>query len=177
MRVRKAGFLAACLVAGLFAVAFVPRCEAQGAPLRIGIVDSKKIADNFPAALAAEQELQKQISAREAVLKEKADELKALQEEQESKGELWSEEKKKEVADRTYQLRLELKLESEKANKEMAEMKRDMLRDLTMQIVGAVEAYARREGYAIVFQKSDVVFYDESVDISDAIIAELTKQK
>lgn len=177
MRIRGFWFIAAAVALAALAL-LVPACRAQEAvPMRVGIVDSKKIADNFPAALTAEQELQREIEAREAELKKIADELKALQEEQEAKGDLWSEEKKKEVADRIYQLRLELKLESEKANKEMADKKREVLQDLTRQIVEAVEAYARREGYVLVLQRSDVVFYDESIDISDAIIAELTKQR
>lgn len=177
MHIRDFWFIAAVMVLAALAF-FVPACRAQEpVPMRVGIVDSKKIADNFPAALAAEQELQREIEAREAELKKIADELKALQEEQEAKGDLWSEEKKKEVADRIYQLRLELKLESEKANREMTDKKREVLQDLTRQIVDAVEAYARREGYVLVLQRSDVVFYDESIDISDAIIAELTKQK
>ena len=102
--------------------------------------------------------------------KKEEEDLKLMQDEIKKKSSAWSEEKKAEKV-REYQKNgRELQAKTEDARFEMKQLQDKELEPILKALEKVVEKYGKEKGYtAILDSKNGVVYFDEAIEVSDAI--------
>ncbi|HKJ64387.1 MAG TPA: OmpH family outer membrane protein [Desulfopila sp.] len=115
------------------------------------------------------QELQTSLQADQKALQE-------LQQEIEKKSSVWSKEKKDEQVLEFNRMRRDLNTKTEDARIEMKRLQDKELEPIVKVLEKVVDDYGANENYTMILDsKSGVIYYDQAIDISDALIKELNK--
>ncbi len=146
------------------------------ADLKIGVINVQKIIVSCVSGKAAKERFDVKMKELQGGFKQEEDALKALQEEIKKKSSAWSEEKKAEKV-REYQKNgRELQAKTEDARFEMKQLQDKELEPILKALEKVVEKYGKEKGYtAILDSKNGVVYFNETIEISDAIVQKLNE--
>lgn len=165
------------LAAGVF---FLLACFAAhgsfAADLKIGVINVQKIIVSCDSGKAAKERFDVKMKELQGSFKKEEEDLKALQDEIKKKSSAWSEEKKAEKV-REYQKNgRELQAKTEDARFEMKQLQDKELEPILKALEKVVEKYGKEKGYtAILDSKNGVVYFDDTIEISDAIVKKLNE--
>jgi outer membrane protein len=144
------------------------------ADLKIGVMNVQKIIIECEAGKAAKGRFDVKMKELQSTFKAEEDALKELQAEIKKKSSAWSEEKKNDKVREFQKSGRELQAKTEDARFEMKTLQDKELEPILKALEKVVSAYGKANGYtAIMDSKSGVVYFDEKIDISDAIIKKL----
>lgn len=163
------------LLAGLIFVfvCFTANSSFSG-DLKIGIMNVQKIIVECEAGKAAKGRFDLKMKELQATFKAEEDALKELQAEIKKKSSAWSEEKKAEKVREFQKNGRELQAKTEDARFEMKKLQDKELEPILKALEEIVNKYGKDNKYtAIMDGKNGVVYFDESVDISDIIVKKL----
>jgi len=144
--------------------------------IKIAIMNVQKVLVQSEAGMKAKtvfeqknQELQTSLQADQKALQE-------LQQEIEKKSSVWSKEKKDEQVLEFNRMRRDLNTKTEDARIEMKRLQDKELEPIVKVLEKVVDDYGANENYTMILDsKSGVIYYDQAIDISDALIKELNK--
>jgi len=150
--------------------------DCFAADLKIGVINVQKIIVSCVSGKAAKERFDVKMKELQGGFKQEEDALKALQEEIKKKSSAWSEEKKAEKV-REYQKNgRELQAKTEDARFEMKQLQDKELEPILKALEKVVEKYGKEKGYtAILDSKNGVVYFNEAIEISDAIVQKLNE--
>ncbi|MCP3891106.1 MAG: OmpH family outer membrane protein [Desulfobulbaceae bacterium] len=170
----KISKLASIALSVLF-VAFLAG-NSTAAEVKIGIMNVQKIIVQCDAGTAAKVRFDKKMKELQTKFKSEEEELKKLQEEIKKKSSAWSEEKKAEKIRDFQKSGRELQAKTEDARFEMKQMQDKELEPILKALEKVVNKYGANNGYTTILDaKNSVIYFDKSVDISDAIVKKLNK--
>jgi len=155
---------------GLTALVFMQMSLACAANVKIGLIDTQRIMQESRAAKQARRIFLKDLEKKRGVLKDKLEEVRALQEKLKSEAGDMSPSDRRAEGDR---LALGIKaVKRLKADLEEELKKKDV--ELTRNLLGEIRKicrdYTKEKGYTVILEKKSVVAYDEAADITDKII-------
>lgn len=165
------------LSAGIF---FLLVCFAAhngyAADMKIGVINVQKIIVSCDSGKAAKERFDVKMKELQGSFKKEEEDLKALQDEIKKKSSAWSEEKKAEKV-REYQKNgRELQAKTEDARFEMKQLQDKELEPILKALEKVVEKFGKEKGYtAILDSKNGVVYFDEAIEVSDAIVKKLNE--
>ncbi len=141
-------------------------------PTKLGYVDMEKAVNESKAGRAAREKFVKYMQKKRAESEKKKKELKSMKQILEKQGALLAEdvrvEKEQEYQKKVREYQLYLKnLRDDARTKEM-----EMSKKIIRQIQKIIFTYAKKEGYAMIFEKSrsGLLYAPDSLDLTDTII-------
>jgi outer membrane protein len=144
------------------------------AELKIGVMNVQKIIVECDAGKAAKGRFDAKMKELQATFKTEEDALKDLQEEIKKKSSAWSEDKKAEKVREFQNNGRELKAKTDQARYDMKKLQDKELEPILKALEKVVNSYGKKNGYsAIMDDKNGIIYFDESLDITDVIIKKL----
>lgn len=166
------GFIFLTGVLFLFFILFTSVAQAQQEPLKIGIIDIKRVLNTSKYGQEVMEKLQKKYEELQAKIEAKGKELEALKDEIEKKSQLWSADVR-EKKQSEYQKKLrELKTFQEDAQFEMQEYEKKLLDPIFKELEDIIKRYVEKEKYDLIMERGQPGIYYASprVDISPVIV-------
>jgi outer membrane protein len=163
------------LLAGLiFSLLCFAATSCFSADLKIGIMNVQKIIIECEAGKAAKGRFDVKMKELQSTFKGEEQALKELQDEIKKKSSAWSEEKKAEKVREFQKSGRELQAKTEDARFEMKSLQDKELEPILKALEKIVDTYGKENKYtAILDSKNGVIYFDEKIDISDAIVKKL----
>ncbi|MBN1663669.1 MAG: OmpH family outer membrane protein [Deltaproteobacteria bacterium] len=155
------------LIPAMTAVAAPPKGKGD---IKLGVFDMQKIMRNSKAAKNAQEIFRKDLDAKRAELAAKEKEIRAMEEEFKNDAAGMSEEAKRSRADKLAKEVREFKLMGGDMEGELKRKDRELTQKIVGEVGKVVAAYAGRENYTLIFERSMIVAMDEAVDITDTIM-------
>jgi len=150
--------------------------SVEAADVKLGIMNVQRIIVQCDAGKAAKERFDKKMQEMQGSFKEEEDALKEMQSEIQKKSSAWSEEVKAEKIREFQKSGRELQAKTEDARFEMKQLQDKELEPILKALEEVVEKYGRENGYtAILDAKNGVVYFDQTVDISEPIIGKLNE--
>ena len=155
------------VISVVFCVFLTTIAVAKENSLKIGIVDTQKIIRETKAAKNARAVFQKELDARKAILEAKNKDIRSIEEKI----------KKTEQNADLIKLKEDLAKEVKEFNRLKSDIEEELKKkdlELTQKIVGeirqVVQELSRAEGYTLIMEKTSVVTYSDTIDITDKVI-------
>jgi outer membrane protein len=163
------------LLAGLiFSLICFAATSCFSADLKIGVMNVQKIIIECEAGKAAKGRFDVKMKELQSTFKGEEQALKELQDEIKKKSSAWSEEKKAEKVREFQKSGRELQAKTEDARFEMKSLQDKELEPILKALEKIVDTYGKENKYtAILDSKNGVIYFDEKIDISDAIVKKL----
>lgn len=144
------------------------------AETKIAVMNVQKIITLCDAGKGAKVRFEARMKDLQGKFKGEQDELVSLQNEIEKKSSAWSEDKKTEKSREFQKLRRELQAKNEDANFELKQLQEKELQPILKALEGVVSEYGKKKGYTAIFDiKGGVIYFDKTIDVSDALVKEL----
>lgn len=166
-------------------LSLVAAVVAAGNPPKVGVVDINEITAKYNKAIEQKASIQKSVDAAKASLQEKADELQKLQEDlketqKRAQSPLLSDSGKQQIAaefkvkQETFQQKYgQFQQLDQEASKTIQGRVQEMGRALDADVRPAVEKVAKSKGLDVVLPKAALLYNDNALDITEAVIADL----
>ncbi len=158
------------LVAVVALIALLPRpASAQAAP-KIGVFDAQRVSEETSEGKRVQTQLTALQAKKRGELEAKQKELDALAQQLQAQGLSLSAEKRTEMDKDIQRKRLELQQAQEAAQNELQMELAEAQSKFQDQLLAVVEQFARSDGFSLIFEKSQVAFAAETVDVTSAIV-------
>ena len=147
--------------------------EAQ----KIAYVDLQKALNLSEAGKEAKEKIKTEVQGYDAEVQQRQEELKKLKEDLEKQAMLLSEEARN-AKERDYQQKVkEYQRFTKDIQETLQQMDQDFTRKILEELLKVAQSYGKSQGYAMILEKteSSIVYADESIDITDAVIKEFNK--
>ena len=160
----------------VFLLAYFTTSSCFAADLKIAVINVQKIIISCESGKAAKERFDVKMKELQGGFKKEEEALKILQDEIKKKSSAWSEEKKAEKV-REYQKNgRELQAKTDDARFEMKQLQDKELEPILKALEKVVDKYGKEKGYtAILDSKNGVVYFDETIEVSDAITKRLNE--
>lgn len=144
--------------------------------MKIGFINFQKVVFSCESGKAMKERLDSKMKELQGSFKKEEEALKVLQDEIKKKSSAWSEEKKAEKV-REYQKNgRELQAKTDDAKFEMKQLQDKELEPILKALEKVVEKFGKEKGYtAILDSRGGVLYFDEAIEISDAIVKKLNE--
>ena len=163
----------------------VAAVAAAGNPPKVGTVDIAEITKKYNKAIEQQASIQKSVDAAKVSVQEKVDEVQKLQDDlketqKRAQSPLLSDSGKQQIAaefkvkeDTFRQKYAQLQQLDQDARNTIQSRVQEMSRGLDADIRPAVEKIAKAKGLDLVIPKGTAIYSDASLDITEAVVAEL----
>ena len=148
-------------------VAVMSNAPAGAADTKVAVINIQKVLVGSEVGKESKVKLEKKVEELKAALKKDEDALLALQQEIEKKSSAWSDEKKQEKAMEFQKMRRDLGVKQDDANLEMKTMQEKYLTPIMKKLETIVTEVAKAKGFAIVLPRTNVLYFDKAVDITE----------
>ena len=145
---------------------------AQGAPQRVAVIDVQKILASSTAGKAAYERLKKLQDDRMARAQKMDDEIKALDNDINSKKLSLSEDKLVDMQKQLSDKKIAMQRYAQDADREVTEARDKALAELQAKIMPVIDSVGKEMGLAAIFNKfeSGLVYASEAIDITDTVV-------
>ena len=173
------------MVGGILAAAVagapgLPRSEAaEGAGLRIGIVDLQAVLNQSKVGQAAKARVQAEAEQKQKEVQGKERELVKLREEFEKQAAVLSEVARKEKEEALRRRFRELQRFADDSERDLQKRERDAVNDLLKEITTVVRNYGQEKSYHLILERTQagVIFGTDSVDLTREILERFNAKK
>lgn len=149
---------------------------AMAADVKLGVMNVQKIIVGCKAGKTAKERFDVKMKDLQSTFSDEEADLKKLQAEIKKKSSVWSEEKKAEKVREFQKSGRELQAKTEDARYEMKQLQDKELEPILKALEKVVEKYGKDEGYTMILDsKNGVIFFDNTIDLSDSIVKLLDK--
>jgi len=145
-------------------------CDAADRPIKIGVIDVKRVIKESVALRKAQAIYLKELDARQVTLKAKEQAVKQLEEELKDTAQELSAEKRTEKNGRLAQAVSELKRLTTEMDEELKKRDSELMRNLVEELIEAVKKFRQKEKYTVILPKDYTIAFDDTVDVTDKII-------
>ena len=145
---------------------------AQGAPQRVAVIDVQKILASSTAGKAAYERLRKLQDDRMARAQKMDEDIKALDNEINSKKLSLSEEKLVDLQKQLSDKKIAMQRYAQDADREVTEARDKALAELQAKIMPVIDSVGKEMGLAVIFNKfeSGLVYASDAIDITDTVV-------
>jgi outer membrane protein len=165
----------ACLLLYIFSCA-ATFAAAETDALKIGIMNVQKVLVQSAAGQKAKEKFETKGKELEAQFAGEQAAIVELQKEIEKKGSVWSKDKKDDMVLEFNKKRRDLQTKSEDARQEMKKLQDKELEPILKALETIVDDFGKNNGYSVILDsKNGVIYFDDALDVSDALITELNK--
>lgn len=138
--------------------------------MKIGVIDVRRVVSDSAAGKRAGERLQTQVKKAEAdTLKERQD-LERLRNDLDKKGPLLKEEERRNLEMDFQKRSVTLQRTMGDLQQELQLKEREMMQDILKDLEGVVNDLGKAEKFTLILDRSQILFSDQSVDITNKVI-------
>jgi outer membrane protein len=160
--------LLACVLVGV--VVLVAAGSACAARVKIGVIDIQKIMRDSKAAKETRGMFLMDVESKRALLKEKENEIRAMEKELKEQGDKMSAAAQEEKKDKLVGAFNELRQLKEGIEEELKKKDFELRRKLAGEIREIAEEFSKKKKFTIILERQSVIVPSEAIDITDEII-------
>ena len=153
-----------------FMLAAMPVAATKESPVKIGVIDTKKILRESKAAKAAHSVFMKDLEAKRGIFQGKEKEVRQLEVELKSTDQQMTTETRNKKAEKLAQEVKELKRLGADMEEELKKKEVELTRRILTELAQIVQTFSKREQYMLILEKGSVIAADDAIDITDRII-------
>ncbi|ROQ28467.1 OmpH family outer membrane protein [Gallaecimonas pentaromativorans] len=168
----KKSLIGAVLAMGLTAAVAAP----ASAETRIAVIDMAKIFQSLPQRQQVEDKLKKEFSDRIEEVRKLETQMQSIQEQARRDASIMTDTQKTDLSRKMEQLDADYKLKRKALDEDMRARQGEERNKLLASIEDAVTKVAKGK-YDVVLQSGAVAYISNDVDISDKVIAQVSKGK
>ncbi len=147
------------------------------AQMKIGYVDTQKIMTEYQPALDAQKKIEDAQKAYQDRLAEMRNDFLAKQKKMEQQSLLLSDQKKQEQAQELQDLYQNIqKYAMEQEQQELPKLQSELMQPVIDAINNAIQAVGKAEGYDYILEAVNLLYANETHDITEKVMAELKKE-
>lgn len=171
MRIRKIVFIAISFI--FFSAAYSYSADVA----KIGIVDFQRILENSSTGKSAQSEINEKGRNMEAELKVKGAAIEELQKKLERDALVMSKEMREEKG-REVRIKInDIKVLQKRYLSEFRELENRLVMRIKKDVMGIVEEIGKKEGYLLIIEKAGVLYYPNTIDLTDKLIQLYNKKE
>ena len=155
----------------------IPIETAYAAKVKIGLIDIQKIMRESKAAKNARDIFLKDREAKRALLREKQEKARIVQEELKVRGREMSVSDRKQKTDKLEREIKELRRLRSDLEEELKKKDEGLARKLLKEIREVVQKFLKKQKYTVILEKKSVAAADDAIDITEQIIKLYDSQK
>ena len=157
-----------------FGVSLAAVGSSSAADMKIGVMNVQQVLTSSVAGKAAKEKFDAKMKELQDKFKLEEEELLAMQKDIEKKSSAWSEETKQEKVLEFQKRRRELQNKADDGRNELKILQDKELAPILKALEKVVDTYGSANGFTVILDaKNHVIYFDESIDISDKLIVEL----
>ena len=137
---------------------------------KIGTIDFQKIFENSNGGKAVKALVNTEGQRMEQDLKQKGDEIKALEERLGKDTGIMSKEAREEIKWELDRKIADVKALKKKYDRKIQEMQVRLVNEVRQQVLDLIQDYGKKEGYLLIVEHLSVVYAPGNLDITDVII-------
>lgn len=145
------------------------------AELKAAYINSAKILQEAPQAIAAVEQMKKEFQSREANLRSLAQEVQNQEASLEKDGAIMSAEQKKRNSDDILAKKRKIRFDAQSLKEDVDLRRKQEIQKVRTSITSVINSYGKKHGYDLIFTEG-VAFAADKVNITDAILKELKKK-
>jgi outer membrane protein len=149
--------------------------SASAAP-SVGVVNLQQVLDKSSIGVAAKKKMEAKMKEFKASLDKEKKAVLALQKEMQKKADAWNESTRKEKALELQRKKRDFRVKQDDANMEMRNLQEKHLAPIMKKLELIVKEVAKKKGVSMIIPNTAVLYFDKSVDMTDAITAALNKK-
>lgn len=162
------------MMMGLMAALLFSSAAAQ-AEIKIGVVDVPLVLSKLPQKDEVGEKLKKEFADRVQKVEKMRSELQAMESKLQKDGALMSEGEQSEQLRKLKSLQAQYQIEGQSLDEDSRRRQAEERNTLLQKVKTAIDAVASREGFDMVLQGGGVVYAKPNMDLSEKVIAEITK--
>ncbi|MCF8067003.1 MAG: OmpH family outer membrane protein [Desulfobacterales bacterium] len=137
---------------------------------KIGIIDFQKVVANSAAGKKVQAEIKKKGEEMKTDLQNRGAEIEELKKRLDVDAMVMTQEKRDEK-EREFRIKLnDFKVAQKRHEEEFKKMQNQLIGKIRNDLFEVVNEYGTKEGYSLIIEKSAVIFYPNSKDITDKVI-------
>src|ERR1043166_1015047 len=150
----------------------IPALAQSSAPQRVAVIDVNKVLSTSAAGKAAAARLKQLQEAKLAQGQKMDDEIKALDNEINTKKISLSEEKLADMQKQLSDKKIAMQRFAQDADRELGEARDRVMQDLNGKIMPVVDQIGKEMGLAAIFNKyeSGLIYASDAIDITDVVV-------
>ncbi|MCI5123922.1 MAG: OmpH family outer membrane protein [Candidatus Electrothrix sp. AR5] len=149
--------------------------SASAAP-GVGVVNLQQVLDKSALGVAAKKKMEAKMKEFKASLDKEKKAVVALQKEMQKKADAWNESTRKEKALELQRKKRDFRVKQDDANMEMRNLQEKHLAPIMKKLELIVKEVAKAKGISMIIPNTAVLYFDKSVDMTDAVTAALNKK-
>jgi outer membrane protein len=161
------------------ALLLAPVAPAQTPPVpKIGVIEVQRIVQESAVGKESLARVQKVQQGKQDDLVKRQKELRDLEQKIQDQGKSLSEDAMEKLQKDYQSKALELKRAQDDAQRDLEEAQRKELGELERRVMPVIDAVAKEQGLQLVFNKfqSGLLYADQNIDITEAVIAKFNTQ-
>src|SRR5438477_8168743 len=160
------------LVSVAMAALAAPLFAQTTVPARVAVIDVQKVLTTSTVGKAAYERLKKLQDDRVTKMQKMDEEVKALQNEMQTKKLSLSEEKLAEMAKQVSEKQLNMQRYAQDADRDVSEARDKALGELDQKIKPIIDSIGKEMGLAAIFNKfeSGLIYASDAIDITDLVV-------
>ncbi len=162
-------------IKALFVMLMLLPFGVMAAEIKIGFVNSLKILDEAPQTKEAMDAWQSEFSPKKDKLIAEQVQLKKLEEKLVRDGALMSSSERKALERDIMNQQRDLRRNEEEYNEDLNIRRNEVLQEVQSKVMNVINRMAKEENYDLIFSESGVVYFKESMDMSDKVLSRLKK--
>lgn len=144
--------------------------------IRIGVIDFQRVLSEVIKGTPEYRDYQIEKEKRQLEFERRRQEIEKLARELEENKHLWSEEKVREHTDQLRERRADARYYAESVERFTQAQEGKLVRRMLPDMKEFLTNYGTREGYSIIIDKLGLYYFNETIDITDDVIKELTSK-
>ncbi len=138
-------------------------------------INSKELLEKSPQAIAANQQLRQEFGEREQSLRKLAEGIQQMEKTYQTDSAIMSEDQKRKAEENIVQNKRRFQFEQQSLKEDLQSKQRGLLQGVQASIKTVIQAYGKANGYDFIFTDTSIAYASDTVDITDAILQELSK--
>ncbi len=138
-------------------------------------INSKKLLEQSPQAIAANQQLKQEFGEREQSLRKLAEGIQQMERTYQTDSAIMSEDQKRKAEENIVQNKRRFQFEQQSLKEDLQSKQRGLLQGVQASIKTVIQAYGKENGYDFIFTDTSIAYASDAVDITEAILQELKK--
>jgi outer membrane protein len=158
----------------VFATIAIFSLSAQ-AEIKAAYINSAKILQQAPQAIAAVEQMKKEFSDRENLIRKMAKETQEQEANLKKDGAIMSAEQKKRIENEILEKKRKIRFDAQSLKEDVDLRRKQEIQKVRSSITTVIQNYAKKKGYDFIFTEG-VAFASDKVNITDEILKELKKK-
>ncbi len=148
---------------------------AAHAEIKSAYINSARILQEAPQAIAAVEQMKKEFTSRETAIRNMAQDIQQQEANLQKDGAIMSAAQKKKIEDEILEKKRKIRFDAQSLKEDVDLRRKQEIQKVRTAIQQVIQSYAKKKGYDFIFTEG-VAYASDKVNITEQILKELKKK-